>query len=174
LIPVRSAVYLIDADSLIRSSRSYYRFKFAPSFWERLEEEIADEGIAILDLVKHEIERGDDELSKWIGALQIGHYIDRRNPEILLVYQAVLEHLRTNPCYKASALTQWASANAADPWLIAGAKVQGLTIVTFESSNANLNCINPSRTAKIPDVARVFDVTVCDLFSMMDDLNFRL
>lgn len=152
----------------------YYQFNFIPAFWERLGQEITCGKIAILDLVKKEIERGKDDLSKWLGDIRIGRFIDRRNKEIIAAYQAVLEHLRTNPCYKPNALMEWSKATAADPWLLASAKVFELTIVTFESSNHNLNHINPSKRAFIPDVAKVFDIKVCNLFEMMTDLNFTL
>jgi len=167
-------VYLIDSNSLITPSRTYYQFKFAPVFWERLEQEIIRGKIAILDLVKKEIGLGNDDLSKWLNGIEIGYYIDRRNEEIMLVYQEVLEHVRTNRCYKEAALKEWSNYNIADPWLIASAKVFGLTIVTFESNNTSLNIENPSRRAQIPDVAKFFNVNVCNLFKMMDDLKFIL
>ena len=116
-------VYLIDSNSLITPSRTYYQFKFAPVFWERLEQEIIRGKIAILDLVKKEIGLGNDDLSKWLNGIEIGYYIDRRNEEIMLVYQEVLEHVRTNRCYKEAALKEWSNYNIADPWLIASAKV---------------------------------------------------
>lgn len=166
--------YLIDSNSLITPSRTFYQFKFAPAFWERLEHEIASGRIVILDLVKWEIDRGNDDLSKWLDGIQIGRYIDRRNEDIVSIYRDVLDHVSTNPCYKPSALKEWSEAATADPWLIASAKVFGVTIVTFERINVGLNKKQPSSKAKIPDVASFFDVRVCNLFKMMDDLGFTL
>ena len=79
-----------------------------------------------------------------------------------------MEYLRQSPCYKPSALAEWSRSDVADPWLVASAKTLGFTIITFETSNPNLNNYQPSKYAKIPDVARVFDVEVCNLFEMMN------
>ena len=62
----------------------------------------------------------------------------------------------------------------ADPWLIAAAAVNHYTIVTFEKPNDGLNARNPSKNAKIPDVASEFGVETVDLYSMMRELGFML
>ena len=68
-------------------------------------------------------------------ALEIGDYLDRRQPEIIAKYTEVLTHLQTNPCYQEAALREWSKATVADPWLIAAAAVKGYTIITLETPN---------------------------------------
>lgn len=167
-------VFLIDANSLITPHLTYYPFDFAERFWNQLEMYIQNGDIAILDLIKEELLQGDDNLKEWMAALTIGNYIDRREPDILTCYASVLSHVQTNQCYKIDALTEWAKGNVADPWLIAAAKAKGYTIITFETSNQGLNARNPSKNAKIPDVANVFGVKTKNLFYMMRELGFTL
>lgn len=47
-------------------------------------------------------------------------------------------------------------------------------IVSFENENNGLNTRNPSKNAKIPDVAKVFKVEVQNLYYMMRVLKFIL
>ena len=86
----------------------------------------------------------------------------------------VLRHIQENPVYKPAALTEWSREEVADPWLIAAAAVGNYTIVSFENKNKGLNTRNPSKNAKIPDVAEVFKVEVQNLYYMMRVLKFSL
>lgn len=134
---------------------------------------IENGNIAILDLVKNEIMYGSDGLSSWFTNINYGLYIKRSEPAILLAYKDILQELQSNKCYKSSALKEWANGKIADPWIIAAAVAHKLRIVTFETSNKNLNQTNPSRRAKIPDVAKTFNVDCCTLFDMMRVLGLK-
>ena len=166
--------FLIDANSLITPYLNFYPFDFAKGFWDQLERHIVNGNIAILDLVKDEVLEGKDSLKDWMRSITIGEVIDRRNPRILEYYSCVLESINKNSCYKSSALTEWAKATVADPWLIAAAKANGFTVITFELPINGLNSRNPSKCAKIPDVANIFGVKTENLFYMMRVLGFKL
>ena len=112
-------------------------------------------------MVKNEITEGHDELSNWMKSLQGINIIDHRTPEIIEKYSRVLGAVQSNTCYKQSALAEWSRESVADPWLIA-------------KKNGGLSPKNPSKNAKIPDVAIEFGVSVCDLYYMMRSLSFRL
>ena len=167
-------VFLIDTNALLTPHLMYYPFDLAPSFWEQLEEKLKDGSVVLLDMVKNEITEGHDELSNWMKSLQGINIIDHRTPEIIEKYSRVLGAVQSNTCYKQSALAEWSRESVADPWLIATAAVRKLTIVTFEKKNGGLSPKNPSKNAKIPDVAIGFGVSVCDLYYMMRSLSFRL
>ena len=169
-----SEVFLIDANALITPKLSFYPFDLAPSFWKQMGTHIANGSVVILDLVKSEILQGNDELTEWMKNLSIGTLVDRRDEKILQNYSAVLQHLQENPCYKPSALKEWARATVADPWLIAAAEVYNYTIITFETHIVGLNDRTPSRIAKIPDVADVFGVKTANLYYLMRTLGFYL
>lgn len=169
-----NSIFLIDANSFITPHLTYYPFDFAPGFWEQIEQPIKSGKIAILDLVKNEILQGNDKLKEWIDKLDIGLYIDHRDPAILTKYSAILQYIQGNSCYKPSALHEWSNGSVADPWLIATTAIHSYTIVTFEVPNKGLNIRNPSKNAKIPDIAQVFGVETTNLFHMMRELKFEL
>ena len=167
-------IFLIDANSLITPHLNYYPFDFAQNFWAQMESHIKNGNIAILDLVKNEILQGTDKLKEWMETLSIGTYINHKDTAILSQYGLVLDAVKNNPCYKPSALTEWARASVADPWLISVAKLHGYTLITFEVANGGLNPYSPSKNAKIPDVAKIFGVKTGNLFDMMRTLGFTL
>ncbi len=166
--------FLIDSNSLITPHLQFYPFDFAPGFWKQMSCSIASGDIVIMDMVKDEILKGNDKLKNWFCNLVIGDYIDRRDLGIIKVYSDVLVHIQNNKCYKEAALREWADNDVADPWLIAAANVKDLTLITFEQKNRGLNTLNPSKNAKIPDVASAFNVKTADLYYMMRTLNFKL
>ena len=71
-------------------------------------------------------------------------------------------------------MTEWSKGSVADPWLIATASEHNYTLVTFEVPNKGLNSRYPSKNAKIPDIAKVFEVEVANLYHMIRELGFKL
>ena len=76
--------------------------------------------------------------------------------------------------YKEQALQAWAPGHIADPWLIAAAAVNKYTIITAEVPSGGLSLKNPNRYAKIPDVAKAFEVRTNNLYYMMRRLGIRI
>jgi len=171
---VSQELFLIDSNSLITPHQTYYPFDFAHSFWEQMERSIKDGSVAILDVVKKELQNGNDSLKRWAEQLEIGCYIDHREENIVSQYSLVLQSVADNPCYKETALHEWSKEGAADPWIIAAAAAIGFTIITFEKPNGGLSPMQKSKVAKIPDVAASFDVKTESLYYMMRVLSFRL
>lgn len=167
-------LFLIDANSLITPYLTFYSFDLAKTFWNQMEWHIQNGNIAILDLVKSEVLKGKDSLKEWMENVEVGQLIDHRDPAIIVKYREVLRHIQENPAYKPAALTEWSREDVADPWLIASAVVGNYTIISFEIANKGLNTHNPSKNAKIPDVAKVFNVEVENLYYMMRVLKFSL
>lgn len=167
-------IFLIDTNSIITPYQTFYSFDFALGFWKQLKDKIESGKIAILDIVKNEITKNDDELQMWFDSLTITNYVDHRENAILEKYSAILQHIQSNPNYKPSALIEWSRATVADPWLIAAASVYGYTIITFETFNNNLNSHNPSKNAKIPNIADVFNVKTQNLYYLMRKLEITL
>ena len=46
--------------------RQYYAFDIAPSFWDKLADAFENNQIILLDKVKDEVLKGNDDLTKWI------------------------------------------------------------------------------------------------------------
>lgn len=167
-------LFLIDSNSLITPYRTYYSFDFAPKFWEQIGDYIEQGSIVLLDKVREELLKGDDELSDWLLGLDVRQLVDHREKDILVKYGEILQYIQDDPQYKPSALEEWSRDSVADAWLIATAAVKNYTIITFEIRNVGLNTTNPSKNAKIPDVADVFNVPSKDLYSMMRALGIAL
>jgi len=166
--------FLIDSNSLITPYKMYYPFDFAKKFWDQLFERIENQDVIVLDLVKDELIKGDDDLSEWISKINHELVLDRIQPEIISNYKEVLDYLQTSGLYLEKALTNWSNAHIADPWLIASARKYGLTVITLEKPNAGLKESNKAGSAKIPDVCNAFDVPCKDLFYMMRSLSFMM
>lgn len=167
-------LFLIDSNSLMTPHLTYYPFDFAESFWKQMEDHIAQGKIVILDVVKAEILKGKDSLQEWMEGLDIGTLIDHREISIIQKYSEILQYVQNNPFYQPAALAEWSRDSVADPWLIATAAVHGYTIISFETENKGLNTRNPSKNAKIPDVAKEFGIEVKNLYYMMRELHFKL
>jgi len=165
---------LIDANTLMTPYQSYYPFDFAPKFWYQLESAVEDGSVVILDMVKKEVEKGNDLLSEWIKSIRIPNLIDHREKDILDKYSEVLRYIQTSESYSARALQEWSQGDVADAWLIATALVHGYTIITFEASSHGIDVRNPSSNPKIPDVCAALHVKCEKLFYMMRTLSFML
>lgn len=55
-----SEKFLIDANTLMTASRFFYAYDLVPSFWKTFEDEIKAGNIVLLDIVKAEIDKGQD------------------------------------------------------------------------------------------------------------------
>ncbi|MCM1167042.1 MAG: DUF4411 family protein [Lachnospiraceae bacterium] len=167
-------IFLVDTNSFIEPKKGYYAFDLAPGFWTQFTKHIKSKEIAVLDMVKDEIGKGTDELSRWVKSIDIPELVSRRDSAIIGKYGEIINDIAQNPYYKPSALTEWSRDTVADAWLIAAAAVKGYTLITLEQPAKSLNLQNPSKNAKIPDVAARFKVKTNDLFYMMRELKFIL
>ncbi len=168
------ARYLIDTNTLITPYKIYYPFDLAPNFWVKLKREINNGKLLILDLVKEELAKGDDELSDWIKDIDNTLIISRKSPEIMKKYSEILVYIQTCGYYKVDAVTNWSRQEIADAWIIAAASVHNLTLITQEKPNGGLNTSNKARDAKIPDICKQFNVKCEDLFYMMRQLSLTV
>lgn len=127
-----------------------------------------------MDLVKDELENGDDKLSDWIRGIDKTLIIDRINTNIFEKYTAIINYIKTCRLYKEQALKEWSDIKVADPWLVATAEVYRYTVVTFEKPNENLSTYTQGRHVKIPDICKQFGVKCENLYYMMKALSFKI
>lgn len=166
--------FLIDSNSFIAPYRQYYAFDLVPAYWDELSKHADTGRIVLLDMVKDEIDKGEDDLTDWIGR-QIGFEIcNHITSEIISKYQEVLQYVQMCGLYKEQALQTWAPGNIADPWLIAAAAVNDYTIITSEVPSGSLSPKTPNKIAKIPDVAKAFGVKTNNLYYMMRQLGIKI
>lgn len=164
--------FLLDANIFITPYKNYYPFDFAPSYWEQLLARLSLSNIAVLDLAKNEVSKGEDELSDWINNVEDITICSRVDSKIIENYSNVLTYLQNSSLYTDKALRAWSQSGIADPWLIAAGAAHGYTLVTFEESAGKIT--TPSGKPKIPDIARHFEVRCVSLFYFMRKLKFKL
>lgn len=166
--------FIIDTNSFIEPYNKYYSFDLAANFWEQLKYHFEAGNIVLLDMVKDEISKGEDDLSEWLNGINILKEIDHRTSDIPFNYGRVLQAIQDNPIYKETALANWSQETVADAWLIATALTNNYTVITFEKGQLTPNSKNVFKNAKIPDVAEDFGVKVADLYYLMRKLGIKL
>lgn len=165
-------IFLIDTSVFIDAYKLYYAPDLCDKFWEQLREHIENGNIAILDLVKAEITKYNDDLSKWFKELNIKEYLDKNKYLPIENYKKIVNHLQKSGLYRPSATLKW-SENVADPWLIAYSMGKNYTIITNERPT-NPTAGGPCKEAKIPNIAKAFEVRTDSLFNMMRALGIHL
>ena len=90
-----SEKFLIDANTLMTASRFFYAYDLVPSFWKTFEDKIKAGNIVLLDIVKAEIDKGQDELKQWVSeredVFEICNHVD---PEIIPKYAEVMQYIQ--------------------------------------------------------------------------------
>ena len=124
--------YLLDANTLIEPSNSYYSFELAPGFWRQMEKAILSENVLVPDVVYDEIMRGKDDLMSWLKEIDGFNPTSTKTQSILRAYRDVLNYISDCGLYQRRGIDEWANVDVADPWLIAAAMDQNATIITFE------------------------------------------
>ena len=167
-------VFIIDANSLITPFKEYYAFDIAPKFWTSLKTHIETGRVLILDCVKDEITTGDDKLSEWINSFDSKLVISKVTEDNVKVYGKIMNYIKTSGLYKDKALHYWSDIKTSDPWLLAVARVKGITLVSEENGSGGISVKNPNKYPKIPDVAKAFGVETIKVYEMVRRLNMKI
>lgn len=144
-------MYLLDSNIFINFYDRYYKQHTFPSFWTNLKP-LINENVIIPKIVMNENYQ-DVWFRDWVESNYDNELLN--HVDYAVEWGEILEHIKSSIYYKNAALDSdkgWANSVIADPWIIAIAKKESLTIVTDEKRNPNLSSRNPSKSAKIPDV----------------------
>lgn len=129
------AKYLLDSNIFIQAHRMYYPFDVVPSFWNKILE-LSNKGIILsIDKVKKEIcdTSNPDQLSTWCeNTLDSSFFAD--STTCVDIYSQIANWTHASTHFLQSAKDEFLATDLADPWLIAYAKKNNLTIVTLETS----------------------------------------
>lgn len=164
-------IFLMDSNTFITPYQQYYAFDLVPAYWNQLITHINSGKIVVLDVVKNELIKGNDDLTTWINGLSGLQVISTHDQGTMNCYARVIQYLQTCGFYKFNAVNTWSQVTVADPWLIASAMKNCYTLVTEEKPSGGLNKKQPNSSAKIPDVARGLGVPTIDIFAMMRRLG---
>ena len=158
--------FVLDANVFIEAARRYYAFDIAPAFWENLIRHAANEQLQSIDRVKHELERGKDELAAWATSNFSTAFISTDQEDVIESYGGVINWVQAQSQFLDVAKADFAAS--ADGWLIACAKSKGFIVVTHEVLDPGIR-----RKIPIPNVCQALGVSYVDTFAMMRALGVR-
>lgn len=162
-------LYIVDSNFFIQAHRAYYPIDVIKSFWIKVKQLAENEKIKSIDKVKHEIYSNashEDELKSWCEEnLPDDFFLDTRS-SLNDYLDIVIWANSMSDFYKRSAIQEFLVADLADPWLVAHAKANNYTIVTYEKSEPNRR----SRI-KIPEVCNQFGVRYINTVDLLRELN---
>lgn len=163
------ANYVLDSNIFIQAHRMYYPFDVVPSFWNKIIDLFNKDIIISIDKVKKEIcdIHNPDQLSAWCEEkLEDSFFAD--SSSCIDVYSQIAIWVHTNNHFLQSAKDEFLATDLADPWLIAFAKKNNLTIVTHETSQ-------PQRRnrIKIPEPCIHFGVNYLSPIEMFREIGER-
>lgn len=144
--------YTLDANILINMERLYPR-EFFSSLWRSMKTAVQGGDICMCEMVQKELRRGDDDLLAWVKRIP-GFVCKTTDEELQIVAKISAEH------------PAWVQGqkNYADPFVIAHAKDDGLTVVT-EERRAGPNA--EDKNLKIPNVSDEYGVTCMKFFDLL-------
>jgi hypothetical protein len=163
------SLYIVDSNFFIQAHRAYYPLDVITSFWAKISDLSKQGIIKSIDKVKIEIydnSSHEDDLKYWCkNNLPSDFFI---NTESAVVNYALIANWANsmNQHYKQNAIEEFLSTDLADPWLVAYAKGQDITIVTYEKSEPNRK-----NRIKIPEVCNHFGVRYINTVEMLRELS---
>jgi hypothetical protein len=149
--------YCIDTSSLIAAWEERYPIDHFPNFWKLLEKAIEDGKILAPVAVLDETEKKSKELHEWLKDHD-GMFVELEEDVQLAVRDILASHPRL--------VMEKKQRYAADPFIIAIAKLKGFMIVTEERPTGNLNRPN------MPDVCSDYGLRYISLLQLIKNENW--
>jgi hypothetical protein len=160
--------YVLDANVFITAKNQYYGFNVCPGFWKSLIVHHEKKHVFSIDRVLDELAALGDELSQWAtGEAPETFFKKTQDQAVVDEFQKMVTWVNSEAQFTPAAKAEFASV--ADGWLIAYAKVNGLTVVTHEEYAPDARSRVP-----IPNVCLEFNVDYVNTFEMLRDLNVKL
>ena len=158
--------YVLDANVFIEAARRYYAFDLAPRFWESLLHHAANGRVRSIDRVQQELERGKDELAKWVEDNFSRAVGSTDETGVIQSFSEIMTWVQAQSQFSEAARADF--ANGADGWLVAYARVKDCVIVTQE-----VPAPDARRKVPIPNVCQAFNVPFVDTFEMLRRLGVQ-
>lgn len=159
--------YVLDANVFIEAYRKYYAFDICPGFWLGLARQHEDKRVFSIDRVKGELTAGGDRLSDWARAQAPETFFKQTlDKAVRDAFAAAMKWVQAEQQFDQDAKAQFASA--ADGWVIAYAKANGLVVVTHEEYAPDAR-----RKVPMPNVCIEFGVDYCNTFEMLRELKVQ-
>ncbi len=159
--------YVLDAAVFISAHRTYYGFDLCPGFWNALRRQHAAKRVFSVDRVRHELLEGNDALSSWVKEKAPETFFKQTAAKTVTdIFGDMMNWVQNEPQFSPERKAEFASA--ADGWVIAYAKANGLFVVTHEEYAPGAK-----RRVPIPNVCLEFGVDYCNSFEMLHELKVQ-
>ena len=149
---------------------TYYAFDFCPGFWSAILQEHHKGRVFSVSRVRGELMSGTktEDLVEWVGGeVPESFFLDVDTEPVTTAYREVMRWAQRHTRYSDGAKAKLAAG--ADGWLVAYAKVHGVTVVTNEQPAPE-----SITKIKLPDVCNQFEVPMNSTFTMLRSLAVKL
>jgi len=152
-------IYVFDSNTLINIFNHYYPERF-PSFWDNFNGFISKQTIISVQEVRRELEKKGDKLSDWAKNHKELFFPPNAEESGFITEIFKVRHFRILIQKK----QQYIEGPAADPFIIAKAKIISGCVVTQEKKT--------DHAAKIPNVCDHFEIPCINLEGFMEKENW--
>ena len=154
---------LLDTNVLIAAYRYYYAPELCPGFWECIAHHLTTGRVQIIDRVRDEI-LFPSGLVDWVGQAPQHAHVSTTTARVVDAYREVMEWAVMSRQFTDAAKDEF--ARIADPWLVAYAMANDVSVVTNEVFNPGVK-----KRVKIPNACRHFGVAYQDTYEMLRTLE---
>jgi hypothetical protein len=162
-----SKQYVLDANVFIQASQGYYGFAVCPGFWRALVIQHERKRVCSIDKIKAELLAGHDELSEWAkDKAPATFFKGTADKAVGAAFAEMVKWVQVESQFTPEAKAGFASA--ADGWLIAYARANGLVVVTHEEYAPAVR-----RKVPMPNLCLEFRVEYCNVFDMLQELKVK-
>lgn len=153
--------YCFDSSAFINSWRRYYSPSVFPTLWDKFAELIIEDRIIMPKEAEKEIMNGRDELALWFK--EHNQCVKKYTAEQLQIVQEIVNKYPKVSQYKK------VRPYHADPFILALAKIENATVVTYEGNDGN------HEDPKIPQLCVEYKIQCCDMitFFQKEKIYFR-
>lgn len=155
-------IYVFDTNAFSQLFRSYYPDIFS-SLWKQFDQLVINDQITSTREVRRELEgRGNKTLQNWLKTAKELFPAPTANEAQFVTAIYAMTHFQQN--IERKKLLK--GGNAADPFVIARAKILSATVVTLEHERPN--------SAKIPNICKHFSIPCVSLerFMKLENWSF--
>ncbi len=151
----------------IGAHQKYYGLDICPGFWLALLRQHEQKRVFSIDKVKDELVAVNDRLSHWAKETAPETFFKgTADKAVIDAFGGVVKWVQSEQQFTVGAKADFASA--ADGWVVAYAKVNGLVVVTHEEYAPDAK-----KDVPIPNLCIEFDVDYCNTFEMLRALRIR-
>lgn len=162
--------YCLDSNVFIQSFKDYYAFDIAPPFWGALIQWGNDGVINCPSNVFKDLLGFDDDLRDWAKA-EVKHIFHEPDDVVSQCFSQIADLAVVQ--FKSQQVE--AFLDCSDPWVIAYAKANRLTVVTmeiFREEHINSDGKLGMRKIPIPNMCKKMDVKYINTYTFLRELNF--